>query len=146
MTTFTAPSVINPDILPLPHPEVLAPSRDRPLSPNNASDVPVITQSLFTNMSLESSIHAHPLPISTNPSNNDKGKSIAFDVSVRQPSPDGDAAAIKSSPFRFYAAAYLCDASVTFKEKFTTNHAMYDEVDRVFPNIPLMTLTLIVKD
>ncbi|EXX62943.1 hypothetical protein GLOIN_2v1785090 [Rhizophagus irregularis DAOM 181602=DAOM 197198] len=49
---------------------------------------------------------------------------------AKQPFPDGDAAAIKSSPSRFYAAAYLHDAPVTFKEKFTTNCAMCDEVDR----------------
>ncbi|GBC50299.2 hypothetical protein GLOIN_2v1770668 [Rhizophagus irregularis DAOM 181602=DAOM 197198] len=92
--------------------------------------VPVITQPPPTNTSLESSIHAHPLPVSTTPLTNDKGKSVAFEVPTRQPSPDGDAAAIKSSPSRFHAAAYLRDTFVTFKEKFPTNCAMCDEVDR----------------
>ncbi|EXX73883.1 hypothetical protein RirG_056410 [Rhizophagus irregularis DAOM 197198w] len=120
MTTPTAPSVINPDILPPPRPDTSAPSGDRPLSPtltagapnkrsrivsNDAMNVditspsapapnlistvpsglpvnrvPVITQPPPTNTSLESSIHAHPLPVSTNPSPNDKGKSVTFDV------------------------------------------------------------------
>ncbi|CAB4437135.1 unnamed protein product [Rhizophagus irregularis] len=62
--------------------------------------------------------------------NNDKGKTVAFDVPARQPSPDGNAAAIKSSPSRFHAAAYLRDAPAAFKEKFTTNRIMCDEVDR----------------
>ncbi|PKC09404.1 hypothetical protein RhiirA5_415722 [Rhizophagus irregularis] len=92
--------------------------------------VPVITQPPPTNTSLESSIHAHPLPVSTTPLTNDKGKSVAFEVPTRQPSPDGDAAAIKSSPSRFHAAAYLRDTFVTFKEKFPTNCTMCDEVDR----------------
>ncbi|CAB4423684.1 unnamed protein product [Rhizophagus irregularis] len=90
----------------------------------------VLSQPQNVNASLDSSIHAHPLPASTNPPTNDKGKSVAFDVPVRQPSPDGNAAAIKSSPSRFHAAAYLHDAPVAFKEKFTTNRTMCDEVDR----------------
>ncbi|PKY61648.1 hypothetical protein RhiirA4_486918 [Rhizophagus irregularis] len=92
--------------------------------------VTVISQSQTTNVFLDSSIHAHPLPASTVPPTNNKGKSVAFDVPVRQPSPDGNAAAIKSSPSRFHAAAYLHDAPVAFKEKFTTNRTMCDEVDR----------------
>ncbi|CAB4423688.1 unnamed protein product [Rhizophagus irregularis] len=92
--------------------------------------VTVLSQPQNVNASLDSSIHAHPLPTSTIPPTNDKGKSVAFDVPVRQPSPDGNAAAIKSSPSRFHAAAYLHDAPVAFKEKFTTNRTMCDEVDR----------------
>ncbi|GBC32479.2 hypothetical protein GLOIN_2v1785090 [Rhizophagus irregularis DAOM 181602=DAOM 197198] len=42
--------------------------------------VPVITQPPPTNMSLDSSIHACPLPVSTIPSSNDKGKSVAFTI------------------------------------------------------------------
>ncbi|PKY57317.1 hypothetical protein RhiirA4_478303 [Rhizophagus irregularis] len=64
------------------------------------------------------------------PPSNDKGKAVAFDVPERRPSPDGNAAAIKSSPSRFHAAAYLHDVPAAFKEKFTTNRTMYDEVDR----------------
>ncbi|CAB4413295.1 unnamed protein product [Rhizophagus irregularis] len=92
--------------------------------------VTVLSQPQNVNASLDSSIHAHPFPASTIPPTNDKGKSVAFDVPVRQPSPDGNAAAIKSSPSRFHAAAYLHDAPVAFKEKFTTNRTMCDEVDR----------------
>ncbi|PKY33872.1 hypothetical protein RhiirB3_453135, partial [Rhizophagus irregularis] len=91
--------------------------------------VPVITQPPPTNTSLDSSIHAHPLPVSTNPSPNDKGKSVAFDIPERRPSPDGNAAAIKSAPSRYHAAAYLRDALDAFKVKFTTNRSMCDEVD-----------------
>ncbi|CAB4394212.1 unnamed protein product [Rhizophagus irregularis] len=91
--------------------------------------VPVITQPPPTNLSLESSIHAHPLPVPTNPSPNDKGKTVAFDVPERRPSPDGNAAAIKSAPSRYHAAAYLRDAPDAFKAKFTTNRSMCDEVD-----------------
>ncbi|PKY63521.1 hypothetical protein RhiirA4_433218, partial [Rhizophagus irregularis] len=91
--------------------------------------VTVISQPQSTNASLDSSIHAHPLPSSTAPPTNDKGKAVAFDVPERHPSPDGNAAAIKSSPSRFHAAAYLHDAPVVFKEKFTTNRAMCNEVD-----------------
>ncbi|GET64665.1 hypothetical protein GLOIN_2v1785090 [Rhizophagus irregularis DAOM 181602=DAOM 197198] len=50
--------------------------------------VPVITRPPPTNTSLDSSIHAHSLPVSTNPSPNDKGKSVAFDIPERWPSPD----------------------------------------------------------
>ncbi|PKC51871.1 hypothetical protein RhiirA1_447451, partial [Rhizophagus irregularis] len=89
----------------------------------------VITQPPPTNTSLDSSIHAHPLPVSTNPSPNDKDKSVAFDIPERRPSPDGNAAAIKSAPSRYHAAAYLRDALDAFKVKFTTNRSMCDEVD-----------------
>ncbi|PKY54751.1 hypothetical protein RhiirA4_426991 [Rhizophagus irregularis] len=98
--------------------------------PVNKVTVLAQPQTQITNASLEASIHAHPLPASTVPPTNDKGKTVAFDVPVRQPSPDGNAAAIKSSPSRFHAAAYLHDAPVAFKEKFTTNRTMCDEVDR----------------
>ncbi|PKK69617.1 hypothetical protein RhiirC2_780783 [Rhizophagus irregularis] len=60
---------------------------------------------------------------------NDKGKCVAFDIPTRQPSPDGNAAAIKSAPSRYHAAAYLRDAPDAFKAKFTTNRSMCDEVD-----------------
>ncbi|PKK77390.1 hypothetical protein RhiirC2_706614 [Rhizophagus irregularis] len=40
MTTPLAPSVINPDILPLPHPDTLSPSEDWLLSPNNTAGAP----------------------------------------------------------------------------------------------------------
>ncbi|PKY59945.1 hypothetical protein RhiirA4_483113 [Rhizophagus irregularis] len=92
--------------------------------------VAIITQPQNTNASLEASIHAHPLPASTVSLTNDKGKSVAFDVPVCQPSPDGNAAAIKSSPSRFHAAAYLHDTPAAFKEKFTSNRTMCDEVNR----------------
>ncbi|CAB4440207.1 unnamed protein product [Rhizophagus irregularis] len=159
MTTSKEPSVINPDIPPPPSPKVSAPSGDRSLSPDNSAGAPnkrsrtvssddmevetttttTTTASaatsgpvsgLVSTVPSDSSIHAHPLPASTIPPTNDKGKSVAFDVPVRQPSPDGNAAAIKSSPSRFHAAAYLHDAPVAFKEKFTTNRTMCDEVDR----------------
>ncbi|EXX57346.1 hypothetical protein GLOIN_2v1785090 [Rhizophagus irregularis DAOM 181602=DAOM 197198] len=40
MTTPSAPSVINPDIPPLPRPDTSAPSGDRPLSPTNTAGTP----------------------------------------------------------------------------------------------------------
>ncbi|PKY32415.1 hypothetical protein RhiirB3_420125, partial [Rhizophagus irregularis] len=58
-----------------------------------------------------------------------KGKAVAFNIPERRPSPDGNAAAIKSAPTRYHAAAYLRDAPDTFKDKFTTNRSMCDEVD-----------------
>ncbi|PKC53677.1 hypothetical protein RhiirA1_509617, partial [Rhizophagus irregularis] len=58
-----------------------------------------------------------------------KGKAVVFDVPERRPSPDGNAAAIKSAPSRYHAAAYLRDAPDAFKAKFTTNRSMCDEVD-----------------
>ncbi|GET59640.1 hypothetical protein GLOIN_2v1785090 [Rhizophagus irregularis DAOM 181602=DAOM 197198] len=71
---------------------------------------------------VDASIHA--------PSNTDgKGKAVAFDILERQPSPDGNAAAIKSAPSRYHAAAYLRDAPDAFKAKFTTNRSMCDEHD-----------------
>ncbi|PKY54937.1 hypothetical protein RhiirA4_427137 [Rhizophagus irregularis] len=170
MTTPRVPSVINSDVLLLPHPDISAPAGDRPLSPSNdasapnkrtrtvsSDDMEVETTTTTTttsgpasglvstvpsglpvnkvtvlaqpqtqtiNVSLDSSMHAHPLPASTVPPNNDKGKSVAFDIPARQPSSDGNAAAIKSSPSRFHAAAYLHDAPVAFKEKFTTNRTI----------------------
>ncbi|GET59571.1 reverse transcriptase family protein [Rhizophagus irregularis DAOM 181602=DAOM 197198] len=71
---------------------------------------------------IDASIHA--------PSNTSgKGKAVVFDVPERRPSPDGNAAAIKSAPSRYHAAAYLRDAPDAFKAKFTTNRSMCDEVD-----------------
>ncbi|EXX71281.1 hypothetical protein RirG_079900 [Rhizophagus irregularis DAOM 197198w] len=71
---------------------------------------------------VDASIHA--------PSNTGgKGKAVAFDIPERRPSPDGNAAAIKSAPSRYHAAAYLRDAPDAFKTKFTTNRSMCDEVD-----------------
>ncbi|GBC32945.2 hypothetical protein GLOIN_2v1785090 [Rhizophagus irregularis DAOM 181602=DAOM 197198] len=58
-----------------------------------------------------------------------KGKAVVFDIPERRPSPDGNAAAIKSAPSRYYAAAYLRDAPDAFKTKFTTNRSMCNEVD-----------------
>ncbi|PKC52629.1 hypothetical protein RhiirA1_514560 [Rhizophagus irregularis] len=71
---------------------------------------------------VDASIHA--------PSNiNGKGKAVAFEVPKRQLSSDGNAAAIKSAPSHYHAAAYLRDAPDAFKAKFTTNRSMCDEVD-----------------
>ncbi|GET62662.1 hypothetical protein GLOIN_2v1785090 [Rhizophagus irregularis DAOM 181602=DAOM 197198] len=96
----------NPDIPlpPLPGPTI--PPRNRLLSPDNSSGAPgptaptglpvnkvaVIMQPLVTNTnSLDFSIHAQPLPApSTVASQGDKGKSVAFDIPERQPSPDDD--------------------------------------------------------
>ncbi|PKY36338.1 hypothetical protein RhiirB3_458713 [Rhizophagus irregularis] len=89
------------------------------------SKVQVITssQNITTPVeTVDASIHAP-----SNPSG--KGKAVAFDVPERQPSPDGNAAAIKSAPSRYHAAAYLRDAPDAFKTKFTTNRSMCDEVD-----------------
>ncbi|GBC44321.2 hypothetical protein GLOIN_2v1785090 [Rhizophagus irregularis DAOM 181602=DAOM 197198] len=71
---------------------------------------------------VDASIHA--------PSNTSgKGKAVVFDVPERQLSPDGNAAAIKSAPSRYHAAAYLRNAPDAFIAKFTTNRSMCDEVD-----------------
>ncbi|PKC52283.1 hypothetical protein RhiirA1_405047, partial [Rhizophagus irregularis] len=56
-------------------------------------------------------------------------KSVAFDIPERRPSPDGNAAAIKSAPSRYHAAAYLRNVPDAFKAKFTTNRSMCDKVD-----------------
>ncbi|CAB4437701.1 unnamed protein product [Rhizophagus irregularis] len=109
MTTPKEPSVINPDIPPPPSPKVSAPSGDRSLSPDNSAGAPnkrsrtvssddmevetttttttaaATTTSgpvsgLVSTVLSDSSIHAHPLPASTIPPTNDKGKSVAFDV------------------------------------------------------------------
>ncbi|GBC53452.2 RNA-directed DNA polymerase from mobile element jockey-like [Rhizophagus irregularis DAOM 181602=DAOM 197198] len=83
-------------------------------SPHTTTTTPIET--------VDASIHA--------PSNTDgKGKAVAFDIPERQPSPDGNAAAIKSAPSRYHAAAYLRDAPDAFKAKFTTNRSMCDKVD-----------------
>ncbi|GBC53526.2 hypothetical protein RIR_jg19251.t1 [Rhizophagus irregularis DAOM 181602=DAOM 197198] len=71
---------------------------------------------------VDASIHA---PSTTS----GKGKAVTFDIPERRPSPDGNAAAIKSAPSRYYAAAYLRDTPVAFKTKFSTNRSMFDEVD-----------------
>ncbi|GBC54132.2 hypothetical protein GLOIN_2v1785090 [Rhizophagus irregularis DAOM 181602=DAOM 197198] len=71
---------------------------------------------------VDASIHA---PFNTS----GKGKAVTFDIPERRPSPDGNAAAIKSAPSRYHAAAYLRDAPDAFKAKFTTNRSMCDEVD-----------------
>ncbi|PKC54061.1 hypothetical protein RhiirA1_447155 [Rhizophagus irregularis] len=107
--------------------------RPGPTAPTGlpVNKVAVIMQPPVTNTnSLDFSIHAQPLPApSTVASQGDKGKSVAFDIPECQPSPDGNAAAIKSTPSRFHAAAYLRDAPDAFKVKFTTNRSMCDEVD-----------------
>ncbi|PKK57243.1 hypothetical protein RhiirC2_798406 [Rhizophagus irregularis] len=136
MTTPKAPSIINPDIPPPPLPGPTIPPGNCSLSPDNSSGastkrshtvyedaisssghtasaglpvnkVAVITQPPVTNThSLDSSIHAHPIPTSTTvASQNNKCKSVAF------------------------AMAYLRDMPDAFKDKFTTNCSMCDEVD-----------------
>ncbi|PKY35980.1 hypothetical protein RhiirB3_396526, partial [Rhizophagus irregularis] len=121
-------------LIPLAHQtnvRVLSPSAPSPnLIPAVPSGLPVnkvhvITSPHHTTTPVETvdaSIHA--------PSNTSgKGKAVAFEVPECQPSPDGNAAAIKSTPSRYHAAAYLRDAPDTFKVKFTTNCSMCDEVD-----------------
>ncbi|PKC67888.1 hypothetical protein RhiirA1_457866, partial [Rhizophagus irregularis] len=89
--------------------------------PVNKVHVITSTQNTITPVeTVDASIHA--------PSNTDgKGKAVAFDIPERRPSPDGNAAAIKSAPTRYHAAAYLRDAPDAFKTKFTTNRSMCDE-------------------
>ncbi|GET60070.1 hypothetical protein GLOIN_2v1785090 [Rhizophagus irregularis DAOM 181602=DAOM 197198] len=71
---------------------------------------------------VDASIHA--------PSNTSgKGKAVAFNIPERRPSPDGNAAAIKSAPSHYHAVAYLRDVPDAFKAKYTTNRSMCDEVD-----------------
>ncbi|CAB4392053.1 unnamed protein product [Rhizophagus irregularis] len=71
---------------------------------------------------VDASIHA--------PSNTSgKGKAVAFDIPERRPSPDGNAAAIKSASSHYHAAVYLRDAPDAFEAKFTTNRSMCDKVD-----------------
>ncbi|GET64696.1 reverse transcriptase family protein [Rhizophagus irregularis DAOM 181602=DAOM 197198] len=78
---------------------------------------------------VDASIHA--------PSNTDgKGKAVAFNIPERRPSPDGNAAAIKSAPTRYHAAAYLRDAPDTFKDKFTTNRSIRREHVAILAGIP----------
>ncbi|PKK55717.1 hypothetical protein RhiirC2_801678 [Rhizophagus irregularis] len=131
MTTPPAPSVINPDILPPPRPDAMNVDITLPSAPapNLISNVPsglpvnkvhVITspQNIITPVeTVDASIHA--------PSNTSgKGKAVAFDIPERRPSPDGNAAAIKSAPSHYHAAAYLHDAPDAFKAKFTTNRSI----------------------
>ncbi|PKY54775.1 hypothetical protein RhiirA4_473771 [Rhizophagus irregularis] len=61
-----------------------------------------------------------------------KDKAVEFSNPARAPSPDASKVSVQSSSFRYHAAAYLRDAPDAFKTKFTTNHAMCDEVDRAF--------------
>ncbi|GBC37904.1 hypothetical protein GLOIN_2v1785090 [Rhizophagus irregularis DAOM 181602=DAOM 197198] len=111
--------------------DITSPSAPAPTFTSTVpSDLPVnkvhvITSPQNTTTSVETidaSIHA--------PSNTSgKGKAVVFDVPERRPSPDGNAAAIRSAPSRYHAAAYLRDAPDAFKAKFTTNRSMCDEVD-----------------
>ncbi|GET62832.1 RNA-directed DNA polymerase from mobile element jockey-like [Rhizophagus irregularis DAOM 181602=DAOM 197198] len=111
--------------------DITSPSASAPtLTSTVPSGLPVNKVQVFTSPqntttpveTVDVSIHA---PTNTN----GKGKTVAFDVPERRPSPDGNAAAIKSAPSRYYAAAYLRDAPDAFKTKFTTNRSMCDEVD-----------------
>ncbi|GET56271.1 RNA-directed DNA polymerase from mobile element jockey-like [Rhizophagus irregularis DAOM 181602=DAOM 197198] len=165
MSTPPAPSVINPDIPPPPHPITSTPSGDRPLSPTTTVGAPNKHSRIATdeamNVDITSPSASAPNLISTVPSGlpvnkvqvitpplntttlvetvdasihaptntNGKGKAVAFDVPERRPSPDGNAAAIKSAPSHYYAVAYLRDVPDAFKTKFTTNRFMCDEVD-----------------
>ncbi|PKY26591.1 hypothetical protein RhiirB3_441962 [Rhizophagus irregularis] len=140
MTTPKAPSVINPDIPPLPLPGPTFPSGSRSLSPDNSGSVstkrlrsvPDNAMDIETTSTRtpDSSIHAQTLPAPTTvASQDDKGKSVAFAIPERQPSPDGNATAIKFTPSRYHAAAYLRDVPDVFKAKFITNRFMCDEVN-----------------
>ncbi|PKC52491.1 hypothetical protein RhiirA1_481374 [Rhizophagus irregularis] len=103
-------------------------------APTHTSTVP---SGLFVNkVQVLTSLHNTTTPVETvdasihAPSNTDgKGKAVAFDIPERQPSPDGNTAAIKSAPSRYHAAAYLRDVPDAFKAKFNTNRSMCDEVD-----------------
>ncbi|PKK56290.1 hypothetical protein RhiirC2_800344 [Rhizophagus irregularis] len=165
MTTPPAPSVINPDIQPLPHPVISAFSGNRPLSPTNTVGVPnkrsrTVSEDVMNvditspsapapNLifTVPSGLPVNKIQVITSPQNtttpvetvdtsihapsntSGKGKAVAFDIPERQPSPDRNAAAIKSAPSRYHAAAYLHDVPDAFKAKFTTNRSMCDEVD-----------------
>ncbi|PKB94617.1 hypothetical protein RhiirA5_438386 [Rhizophagus irregularis] len=78
----------------------------KPSHQDESNGIHVITSPHNTTTPVETvdaSIHA--------PSNTSgKGKAVAFEVPECQPSPDGNAAAIKSTPSRYHAAAYLRDA------------------------------------
>ncbi|EXX71620.1 hypothetical protein RirG_076860 [Rhizophagus irregularis DAOM 197198w] len=100
--------------------DITSPSASTPnLISTAPSDLPVNKVQVLTSPqnttnpveTVDASIHA--------PSNTSgKGKAVAFDIPERRPSPDGNAAAIKSTPSRYYAAAYLRDAPVVFKTIF----------------------------
>ncbi|PKB96220.1 hypothetical protein RhiirA5_435218 [Rhizophagus irregularis] len=134
MTTPPAPSVINPDIPPPPCPDTSAPSGDRPLSPTNTAGMPNKCSHTVSDDAMNVDITSPSAPASNLISTIPPGLPVNRVPVITQPPPTNtsldDAAAIKSSPSRFHAAAYLRDTPVAFKEKFTTNRAMCDKVDR----------------
>ncbi|GBC14859.1 RNA-directed DNA polymerase from mobile element jockey-like [Rhizophagus irregularis DAOM 181602=DAOM 197198] len=111
--------------------DITSPSASTPnLISTAPSDLPVNKVQVLTSPqnttnpveTVDASIHA--------PSNTSgKGKAVAFDIPERRPSPDGNAAAIKSTPSRYYAAAYLRDAPVVFKTIF--HQSLHDFTDCV---------------
>ncbi|GET59513.1 hypothetical protein GLOIN_2v1785090 [Rhizophagus irregularis DAOM 181602=DAOM 197198] len=129
MTSPPAPSVINPDIPPPPRPVTSTPSGDRPLSPTNTAGAPNKRTRTVSDDAMNVDITSPSAPAPTFTSTVPSGKAVIFDIPERRPSLDGNAAAIKSAPSRYHAAAYLRDAPDTFKAKFTTNRSMCDEVD-----------------
>ncbi|CAB4407295.1 unnamed protein product [Rhizophagus irregularis] len=186
MTSPPVPSVLNPDIPPLPCPEVLTPPGDRSLSPDNSAGAPnkrsrtvfaddmdvkpttppstpacglgpntssglpvnkvtVITRPQ-TDTSLDSSIHAHPQSTPTTPTNNDKGKSVAFDVPIHQPSLT--ATLLPSSPL--LPDSMLWPIFMTRLMRSKKNSPLIapcvTKWIETSPDIPLMVPVLIVKD
>ncbi|EXX73923.1 hypothetical protein GLOIN_2v1785090 [Rhizophagus irregularis DAOM 181602=DAOM 197198] len=111
--------------------DITSPSASAPILISTApSGLPVNKVQVLTSpQNTTTPVETVDASIHTPSNTSGKGKAVAFDVPERRPSPDGNAAAIKSAPSRYYAAAYLRDAPDAFKIKFTTNRSMCDEVD-----------------
>ncbi|PKY55841.1 hypothetical protein RhiirA4_475607 [Rhizophagus irregularis] len=139
MSTSKVPSVINPDIPPPPSPKVTAPSGDRSLSPDNSAGAPNKRTRTVSNDDMEVEPTASTTTTTSGPVFGlvpivPAGLPVSKVQVIAQPQQHIVNAplftSIPSLPLRFHAAAYLHDAPVAFKEKFTTNRTMCDEVDR----------------
>ncbi|PKY52545.1 hypothetical protein RhiirA4_470232 [Rhizophagus irregularis] len=139
MSTSKVPSVINPDIPPPPSPKVTAPSGDRSLSPDNSAGAPNKRTRTVSNDDMEVEPTASTTTTTSGPVFGlvpivPAGLPVSKVQVIAQPQQHIVNAplftSIPSLPLRFHVAAYLHDAPAAFKEKFTTNRTMCDEVDR----------------
>ncbi|PKC07665.1 hypothetical protein RhiirA5_417941 [Rhizophagus irregularis] len=138
MTTPSAPSVINPDISSLPHPDTSSPSGDWLLSPNNTAGAPNKRSRTVSDDAMNVDITSPVTPASNLISSVPSGlpiNKVQVITSPNNTTTPVETALVQSTSSYYHAAAYLCDMPDAFKSKFTTNRAICDKVDRAFSKL-----------
>ncbi|PKY59072.1 hypothetical protein RhiirA4_430160 [Rhizophagus irregularis] len=108
--------------------------------------VTVLTRPQTADTTLDSSIHVHPLPAPTDSAPNDKGKSVAFDVPKRHPSPDGNAAAINPRLSDFMLRHIYVTRLPRSKKNLPLIASCMTKWIELSPDFPLMALVFTAKD